>query len=71
MGVDGIRVFGRLGRYAIVRENHLTGFTNGVWMELRGATPVKPMWRINQNLVENCTLPVKAPDAADKTDNFA
>jgi hypothetical protein len=71
MQVDGIRVFGRLGRMAIIRENHLTGFNIGVRFELRGALPLTPMWMINDNLAEGSNPAVRAPDAANKSNNFA
>src|SRR5262249_11667221 len=71
MQVDGIRVFGRIGRYLIVRENHLSSFNNGVVMAVRGPIPSKPMWRINNNLAEGATVVVNAPAAADKSDNLA
>ena len=70
MQIDGIRAFGRLGRMAIIRENHLTGFNMGIHFELRGAAPQTPMWMINDNLAEGSSLVVSAPNAANKTNNF-
>jgi hypothetical protein len=68
--VDGIRVFGRLGRSLIIRENHLLGFNTGIRFELRGATPPTPMWLINDNLAEGSSLVVSAPNVANKTSNW-
>jgi hypothetical protein len=68
--VDGIRVFGRLGRMAIIRENHLTGFDVGIRFELRGQPPTAPMWMINDNLAVGSNLVVSAPNSANKTNNF-
>lgn len=70
MQIDGIRVFGRLGRSLIIRENHLVGFNTGIHFELRGVTPPTPMWLINDNLAEGSSLVVNAPNAANKANNW-
>ena len=70
MQIDGIRVFGRLGRSIMIRENHLTGFNVGIHFELRGASPATPMWLINDNLAEGSNPPVSAPNAANKANNW-
>jgi hypothetical protein len=70
MQIDGIRVFGRLGRSLMIRENHLTGFNIGIRFELRGATPPTPMWLINDNLAEGSNPPVSAPNVASKANNW-
>jgi uncharacterized protein DUF6519 len=70
MQIDGIRVFGRMGRSIVIRENHLAGFNIGVRFELRGATPTAPMWLINDNLAEGSSIPVSAPNVANKTNNW-
>lgn len=70
MQIDGIRVFGRLGRSIVIRENHLVGFNIGIRFELRGASPPTPMWLINDNLAEGSSLPVSAPNVANKTNNW-
>ncbi len=66
MQIDGVRIFGRVGRSIIIRENHLQGFNTGVHFELRGAAPKTPMWLINDNLAENSSLVVSAPNGANK-----
>ena len=71
MPAEGIRIFGRLQRHVIIRENHTSGFNTGVMVELRGATPNKPMWIIADNLTEGATTVVVAPAQAQKTNNFA
>jgi hypothetical protein len=68
--VDGIRVFGRIGRSVILRENHLIGFNTGIHFELRGATPPTPMWFVNENLAEGSNPPVSAPNVANKANNW-
>jgi hypothetical protein len=68
--IDGIRVFGRMGRSIMIRENHLVGFNTGIHFELRGATPPTPMWMVNDNLAEGSSLPVSAPNVANKTNNW-
>ena len=70
MQIDGIRVFGRLGRSAIIRENHLDGFNIGINFVLRGSVPPTPMWAINDNLAEGSNPAVSAPNVANKTNNF-
>ena len=70
MQIDGIRVFGRLGRLLTIRENHLDGFNIGVNFVLRGAPPPKPMWLINDNLAEGSNPPVSAPNTANKANNW-
>jgi uncharacterized protein DUF6519 len=70
MTIDGIRVFGRLGRVVMIRENHLDGFNVGVNFVLRGATPPTPMWLINDNLTEGANPPVSAPNVANKANNW-
>ena len=68
--IDGIRVFGRLGRSAIIRENHLDGFNVGINFVLRGTAPATPMWAINDNLAEGSNPAVSAPNVANKSNNF-
>jgi hypothetical protein len=69
--IDGIRVFGQLGRSVIIRENHLSDFNTGIRLERRGAAPVTPMWLINDNLAEGSTVVVNAPNTANKANNWA
>jgi Family of unknown function (DUF6519) len=68
--IDGIRVFGRLGRSVFIRENHLDGFNIGVNFVLRGTAPATPMWAINDNLAEGSSPAVSAPNVANKSNNF-
>lgn len=70
MRIDGIRVFGYLGRHAIIRENFLEGYNIGVHFELRGAAPSTPMWLINDNIAQGSNPVVSAPNAANKTNNW-
>jgi hypothetical protein len=71
MKIDGIRVFGHLGRSAFIRENHLDGFNVGVnfMLSIHAATTT-PMWMINDNLAEGSEVPVSAPNSANKANNF-
>lgn len=70
MQIDGIRVFGYLGRHAIIRENFLEGYNIGVHFELRGTSPSTPMWMINDNIAQGSNPVVSAPNAANKTNNW-
>ena len=69
--IDGVRVFGRMGRSIMIRENHLTGFNTGIHFEHRGPLPPAPMWMINDNLAEGSSVVVNAPNPSSKTNNSA
>ena len=50
--VDGIRVFGYLGRMAIVRQNHIKNATVGIRFAPLG-NMTRPQWILTDNLAEN------------------
>ena len=64
-GVEGIRVHGVLGRMALVRANHLSGFTTGI-----AFTPLGPprkqrdQWVVEDNLAESASPVVAVPQEA-------
>jgi hypothetical protein len=61
--IEGIRVFGVLGRMAVVRANHLSGFTTGI-----AFTPLGPprrqrdQWVVAENLAESASPVVAIPE---------
>ncbi|MFC8681513.1 DUF6519 domain-containing protein [Microbacterium ureisolvens] len=62
--VEGIRVFGTLGRRVIVRHNHLgSGFTIGVTFAPLNAPPLptQPLWVITENVMESVAAKVDVP----------
>jgi len=53
---DGIRVYGRLGEMATVRQNHLVGFTNGVFVRpLNPASLARPGWLVADNVASGAS----------------
>jgi Family of unknown function (DUF6519) len=75
--VEGIRVFGQMGRRVIVRHNHLaSGFPVGVtFAPLNLPLPTQPLWIITENVMELATtkvdVPQKAPGRPGVTDPTA
>jgi hypothetical protein len=63
--IEGIRVWGAIGRRMFIRGNHLSGFTIGVrfWPTNlpNNANPsaIKLLWYISENLFEGATTPVQ------------
>jgi hypothetical protein len=48
--VEGIRVWGVLGRMMIVRQNHITGFSVGVRVNPLNFSPTKSQWLVADNV---------------------
>lgn len=74
-GAEGVRVFGQLGRFMIVRQNHLSGFTTGIRI-----VPLNPekendrrrqQWLVIQNIAENAQRAVDAPPSVADHENLA
>lgn len=53
--IEGIRVYGLLGRMACIKRNHLIGFSTGIrFAALNGiGTEGTNLWRVNENLAEH------------------
>jgi Family of unknown function (DUF6519) len=64
--VEGIRVFGTMGRRVIVRHNHMTqGFAVGVtFAPLNLPLPLAPLWMVTENVMESSTTKVDVPGKA-------
>ncbi len=75
--VEGVRIFGTMGRRVIVRHNHITGgMAVGVtFAPLNLPLPVQPLWIITENVMEFSTtkvdVPGKAPGRPGVTDPAA
>jgi hypothetical protein len=70
--VEGVRIFGVLGRRVIVRHNHmgsqlpLAQFTVGVTFgPLNFPLPTSPMWIVTENEMESSPLKVDVPPLVD------
>jgi hypothetical protein len=69
MALEGIRLFGDLGRFATVRENQIDGFGTGIRMVSLVAKPDRPLWRIADNLTAGASTPVDAPASTTLSNN--
>lgn len=61
--VEGIRVFGTIGRRVLIRHNHLEkGFNVGVtFAPLNEVLPKQPLWIITDNIMEATSPKVEVP----------
>jgi hypothetical protein len=65
--IEGMRIFGNLGRRAIVRHNHMGPlFTVGItFAPLNVQIPAQPLWIVTENVMESAAtrvdLPAKLP----------
>jgi Family of unknown function (DUF6519) len=64
--VEGIRLFGTMGRRVVVRHNHLaSGFPVGVtFAPLNAPLPAQPLWMITENVMELAAAKVDVPQKA-------
>lgn len=66
--IEGIRIFGHLGRMLAVRFNHLVNFSTGIRVEpLNPQSPA--VWQVNFNMAPGALTVVNAPNSVDKTNN--
>jgi hypothetical protein len=49
--VDGIRIWGVLGRMMVIRQNHVAGFSVGARVVPMAPLPTSPLWRVADNLL--------------------
>ena len=62
--VDGVRVYGVLGRMLLVRQNYLEGFETGVRVRPLRMLPNQPnLWAVTDNMMPGSTTRVVAPGA--------
>jgi len=65
--VQGIRVYGNLGKRMIARHNHLEGFTLGIFIKpLNPAAFKSPQWFVGDNVAS-----VSAPSIVRQSHNYA
>jgi hypothetical protein len=70
--IDGVRVFGVLGRLMIVRQNHLEGVTVGIRVNPVHANPqITHQWLVADNMVPSPQALIVAPPNVQKINNIA
>ena len=66
--VEGVRVYGVLGRMLLVRQNYLEGFTTGVRVQpLRMPAAQTNLWAVTDNMLPGATTRVAAPGVVRTT----
>jgi hypothetical protein len=75
---EGIRLFGFIGAFAVVRANHISGLRIGINFNPVGtAIPERPQWIVTDNLAERAQEIVATPNALVRSrirgiaDNYA
>lgn len=73
--IDGIRIYGHLGRMMVVRQNHLVGTTVGIRVVpliVAGTGHGRPQWVVTDNIAPNARNAVIAPSSVrGRSDNYA
>jgi hypothetical protein len=70
--IDGVRVFGILGRMMIVRQNHLEGVTTGIRVSPVHANPqITRLWMVADNMVPGAQSLIVAPPNVQKINNIS
>ena len=70
--IDGIRVWGHLGRIAIVRQNYMNHCTTGVRVNPVAPTAgVTSQWLVGDNMMPSAAVAVAAPSSVRRVSNFA
>jgi hypothetical protein len=71
--LEAIRVFGVFGRRLIVRHSHLAGFNTGILIQPLNQINQKlpPLWLVADNMAENATHVVVAPQIVIQQNNFS
>jgi hypothetical protein len=62
--IDGIRIWGVLGRMMVVRQNHVVGFSVGARVVPVAPLPATPLWRVADNVLAGGLL---APSSVAQT----
>ncbi|MDR4515033.1 DUF6519 domain-containing protein [Nitrosomonas sp.] len=71
--IEGIRIFGTMGRMFIVRQNYMTNCTVGVRVQPVGLQPdanISNQWLVADNMMPQASLAVVAPASVTKTNNL-
>jgi hypothetical protein len=72
--IEGIRIYGHIGRMMIVRQNHLVNVSTGILVRPLGpnATSNQVMqWLVENNMIPGSSFPVNAPGKVRSANNFA
>lgn len=62
--LEGVRIWGRLGPFAMVCDNHISGASIGIRFVPIGTLPKAPAWVVTRNLAERATDVVSTPSSA-------
>jgi hypothetical protein len=64
--IEGVRVWGAVGPYVSLRENHVSGTRVGLrFVPIEGASPEpRPAWTITGNLAQRASTVVQTPTAS-------
>ncbi len=70
LGVDGICVYGYLGKFMIVRENHLRAFPGGIYIHplnppLKISDTHRPLWLVIENMTEGGAVRIDSAAVPD------
>ena len=75
VSIEGIRIYGHLGRMMVVRQNHLVGTTVGIRVVpliVAGTRQRTPQWIVTDNVAPNARKAVIAPRSVrGRADNYA
>jgi hypothetical protein len=70
--IDGVRVFGSLGRMMIVRQNYLVGVTTGIRVNPVHSPPANSnQWLVADNMAPGAQSLVVAPTNVQKINNIS
>ncbi len=69
--IEGIHIYGSLGRMVIVRQNFLSQCTVGVYMRALGSYSGKSQWLVADNMVPQASRAVVVPAGARNLNNYA
>ena len=70
--IDGIRIFGFLGRMVMVRQNHIVEFSTGTRVTpLNISTRTLEQWFVSDNAMENIARAVDAPRLVRRENNVS
>ncbi len=71
MHVDGIHIFGRMGRRLIVRQNHLRGFQTGVaFTPTPASLTASRLWVVAETMAESASVAVTGPASLIQANNI-
>jgi hypothetical protein len=68
--IDGIRVYGHLGKFMIIRQNHVVDFRTGIFIKPLNVVST-PLWLVQYNMLQNSEKQVDAPNSVKKEQNYA